>query len=252
MCQISHHKPWLYGGVILFLIALILLIPNGVAAQRSFAYEPDLILGWIVKGDIGAEETITYTVNVPSGKQIIVGAINVDAIQVLEEAAVAPDVSVACTVNGTTSLLTAQNSRVTYCRPASSNGESVPVTITLKGASPTGTTVSYALFVQRLDSSTATTFSSLNLAGVNASARAIQTFFINNTSTNVTQRNLIFSPSATSRAATLLYREDGTLLCGTLAPNTCNVYDSDWSDYYLVVLNAGDVAFTYGVRFSTP
>ncbi|WP_129629278.1 hypothetical protein [Candidatus Oscillochloris fontis] len=254
MSQLSSLKPWLRGSIVLLLLALAVIIPNGVAAQPSAVYEPNLRLGWVVKGDIDLNTVLTYTVVVPSGKQIIVGAINVDAIQVPAGAAAPPEVAVTCPMLSTTQTITAQNSQAIYCRPASSTGSDVTVTISLKGTSRSESAVSYALFVHRLDSSIATTFDSLLFENLYSAPRHIQTFFMSNSDNSLTQRNLVFTPSLSYRAAALLYRSDGSLMCGTLAPQTCQTYDQngDYFDYYLVVLNTGDISYTYGVDFVQP
>lgn len=254
MASYSSLKPWLRGSIVLLLCTLAVIIPNGVAAQRSAVYEPNLDLGRVTKGDIDPNQIITYTVAVPSGKQIIVGAINVDAIQVLAGAAAPPEVTVTCPTTSGTQVMTAQNNRVVYCRPTSSAGTDVTVTIALKGASSATSAVSYALFVHRLDSSMGTTFRSLRYVGLNSTARHIQTFFMSNSDNSLTQRNLVFTPSSSYRAVALLYRADGSLMCGTLAPQTCQIYDQDgdYLDYYLVIMNAGDVGYTYDVEFVEP
>jgi hypothetical protein len=144
----------------------------------------------------------------------------------------------------------ATSNNAVYCRPRSADGSPVTVTITLRGRS--NAPVNYGVFAQSLNQSTVSSFDGLNLEGVGINPRVIALYRIPNSDSSLQQRNLSFTPSSTSRAAALLYRADGNLRCGTLKQRTCEIYESDWTDYYMVVANAGDSSFTYDVKFTRP
>ncbi|WP_129629276.1 hypothetical protein [Candidatus Oscillochloris fontis] len=191
-------------------------------------------------GQVGlsSEEGGQYRLSITSGSTLLVGAIQVAPFSLNAF----PRISVGCpTGSGGSNLINSlESSGMAICTPQSS--AEVQVSMEYPGSA--------ALFTLLINQSMQSTFDSLNLVGVPLAANAAQLYRINNTSTDVKQRRLIFR-SASSSSAALLYREDGRLICSSLDANTCGVYDDDWSHYYLVVFNADATNTTYEVRFSS-
>ncbi|MBX0331188.1 hypothetical protein K2Z83_26415 [Oscillochloris sp. ZM17-4] len=261
-------------GLAALLLTLCALLALHTAAPARAESVPDpctddssylLCLGVMKKGDrLTSGSTLTYTVVVPSGQQIIVGAIDVGAIGLPGGEGHPPTVTVDCPTSASTQARVPASGRgvggkSVFCTPVSTSG-SATVTITLQGTSHAG--VNYGVFAQRLNQASSTSFDGLNegQGGTKPSLdhRKMKIFYIPNTDNMLKKRTLVFSPSSASRAAAALYRQDGNVRCGTFNREddgrykACEVFEDDYPDYYLVLMNAGDTPFNYGVKFNRP
>jgi hypothetical protein len=272
LMQIRTARPYHLRlmGVLLVICASITLpsTTRAVADPCTDDTNHTLCLDIVKKGDLTKEGTATYTIPVQSGKQIIVVAFDVGAIRSGQNANKTPSLAVDCpnydkNYNPPSSApqkRSPNNGQATrgeavFCRPVSADGSDVAVTVTLtsESASP----VIYGLVAMRLDRQTASSFDGLNVLGAPLSPRKATLFYLPNRHSTDTKIDLQFAPSTTYFAPAAVYRQDGTMRCGTYMRESngqlepCDVYSSDYPNYYLLLLNAGDTVFSYNVRFNT-
>jgi hypothetical protein len=217
-------------------------------ASPALANDLTLDVGSMAKGDnLGNNDEVRYTVMVDSGEQIIVGAVNADPASSRR----APEVQVSCPRSDGNNKLKPDNGRnsegAVYCRPLSADGSKVAVTVTVKGRD---NPVNYALFVEQLNQASSMGFGDPRRSNVNLGARKFDVFNLQNSQSSLSRLELDFRVTSgpTNRAFAILFREDGSMRC-SITRKECSVYNRDYSDYTLVLMNAGDTKFTYRLEF---
>nr|WP_044200586.1 hypothetical protein [Oscillochloris trichoides] len=207
--------------------------------QRDLAVTESLYPGQV---GLSSEEGGQYRLNLTSGDMLLAGAVQSNPLRL----DTFPRLSIRCpTKSGGSNLLNSLGAGgMVTCSPQFATGTSGEVLVSMEHSG------SAVLFTLLINQGMQSTFDSLNLVGVSLAANTAQLYRINNTNTNVQQRQLNFS-SPSSNSAALLYREDGRLICSSLGSTGCGVYDSDWSRYYLVLINTDAAPTTYAIRFSS-
>lgn len=209
-----------------------------------------LEINHMVKGEnFGKDAEASYTVMVDSGEQIVVAAINADALSRLN----APEVEVTCPRSDGRNLRKPDDGKnrdgAVYCRPLSADGSQVAVTVNVKSRS--NQPMTYALFVQQLNQAGAMQFTDAIRSGQSLQARRIAAYNIENRRSDLGRFRLDFTvPPPSNRAFAMLYREDGDQQCAFRDADLCDTFDRNYPYYTLVIMNTGDTPFTYDLVFT--